>query len=88
MNKEVTSLKAKIRNIAKEKDISAQVILQNYMFERFLERLSHSSYKNNFIIKGGLLIAALVGIDNRATKDILYEETVIALRSLMDLKHF
>lgn len=59
------SLKAKIRNLAKEKDISAQAILQNYMFERFLERLSISDYKNNFILKGGILIAAIVGIDNR-----------------------
>ena len=64
------SLKAKIRNLAKEKDISAQVILQNYMFERFLERLSKSDYKNNFILKGGILIAAIVGIHNRATMDM------------------
>lgn len=64
------SLKAKIRNLAKEKDISAQTILQNYMFERFLERLSTSSYKDNFILKGGMLIAAIVGIDNRSTMDM------------------
>ncbi len=64
------SLKAKIRNLAKEKDMSAQVMLQNYMFERFLERLSKSNYKNNFILKGGMLIAALVGIDNRSTMDM------------------
>lgn len=64
------SLKAKIRNLAKEKDMSAQVILQNYMFERFLERISKSNYKNNFILKGGMLIAAIVGIDNRSTMDM------------------
>lgn len=52
------------------KNMSAQVVLQNYMFERFLERLSMSEYKNKFILKGGLLIAALVGIDNRATMDM------------------
>lgn len=46
MSRKAMSLKAKIRNLAKEKDISAQVILQNYMFERFLERLSISDYKN------------------------------------------
>lgn len=67
MSRKAMSLKAKIRNLAKEKDIPAQVILQNYMFERFLERLSKSNYKNNFIIRGGMLIAALVGIDNRST---------------------
>lgn len=70
MSRKAMSLKAKIRNLAKEKDMSAQVILQNYMFERFLERLSKSNYRNNFILKGGMLIAALVGIDNRSTMDM------------------
>lgn len=70
MSRKAMSLKAKIRNLAKEKDMSAQVILQNYMFERFLERLSISDYKNNFILKGGMLIAAIVGIDNRSTMDM------------------
>ena len=70
MSRKAMSLKAKIRNLAKEKDMSAQVILQNYMFERFLERLYKSNYKNNFILKGGMLIAALVGIDNRSTMDM------------------
>ena len=64
------SLKAKIKNLAKKKDMSAQVVLQNYMFERFLERISKSDYKNKFILKGGMLIAAIVGIDNRATMDM------------------
>lgn len=70
MNGNAMSLKAKIRNLARMKNMSAQVVLQNYMFERFLERLSMSEYKNKFILKGGLLIAALVGIDNRATMDM------------------
>ena len=48
------SLKAKIRNIAKQKNMSAQVVLQNYMFERFLERLSKSPYKDKFVLKGGI----------------------------------
>lgn len=64
------SLKAKIRNIAKEKNIPAQVILQNYMFERLLVRLSKSAYKNKFVLKGGMLVAAIVGLDNRATMDL------------------
>ncbi|MBQ7032370.1 MAG: nucleotidyl transferase AbiEii/AbiGii toxin family protein [Clostridia bacterium] len=64
------SLKAKIRNIAKTKNIPAQVILQNYMFERFLNRLSASEYKERFVLKGGMLVAALVGLDNRATMDL------------------
>ena len=52
------SLKAKIRNIAKQKSIPAQVILQNYMFERLLVRLSASEYREKFVLKGGMLVAA------------------------------
>ncbi len=69
-NAKAMSLKAKIRNKAKEKNIPAQVILQNYMFERFLNRLSVSEYKEKFVLKGGMLVAALVGLDNRATMDL------------------
>lgn len=64
------SLKAKIRNIAKQKNLPAQVILQNYMFERLLVRLSMSEYKEKFVLKGGMLVAAIVGLDNRATMDM------------------
>ena len=64
------SLKAKIRNIAKQKNLPAQVILQNYMFERLLVRLSASEYKEKFVLKGGMLVAAIVGLDNRATMDM------------------
>ena len=63
-------LKALIKNLAKEKCISAQLVLQNYMLERFLERISLSSYRDNFIIKGGFLIASMVGLDTRATMDM------------------
>ena len=69
-NAKAMRLKAKIRNIAKSKNIPAQVILQNYMFERFLNRLSASQYKEKFVLKGGMLVAALVGLDNRATMDL------------------
>jgi hypothetical protein len=64
------SLKARIRNIAKQKNIPAQVILQNYMFERLLVRLAASEYKAKFVLKGGMLVAAIVGLDNRATMDL------------------
>ena len=64
------SLKAKIRNIAKQKNIPAQVVLQNYMFERLLIRLSASRYKEKFVLKGGMLVASIVGLDNRATMDL------------------
>ena len=68
--KNAMQLKAVVKNIAKEKHISAQLVLQNYMLERFLERVSVSSYKDSFIIKGGFLIASMVGLDSRATMDM------------------
>ena len=64
------SLKDKARNIANENAISIQQVLQNYMFERVLERLSKSEYKENFIIKGGLLLSSIMGINLRTTMDI------------------
>lgn len=64
------SLKARIRNIARQKNIPAQVVLQNYMFERFLVRLSLSIFRDKFVLKGGILVAALVGLDNRVTMDL------------------
>lgn len=63
-------LKAKIKNISREKRISAQVILQNYMMERLLERVSNSPYKASFILKGGMLISAMIGLESRTTMDI------------------
>ena len=63
-------LKALIKNIANDKRVPAQTVLQNYMLERFLERVSISRYKTKFILKGGLLVAAMVGLDNRATMDM------------------
>jgi len=56
-----------IMNLAKEKNIRAQVLLQNYMFERFLERLSLSEYKDKFVLKGGMLVAAIIGMDKCMT---------------------
>jgi predicted nucleotidyltransferase component of viral defense system len=70
VNPKSSSLKAKIRNIAKERKISPQVLLQNYMFERFLERISLSEYMDKFVVKGGALIAAMVGLETRSTMDI------------------
>jgi predicted nucleotidyltransferase component of viral defense system len=63
-------LKAIIKNIAKEKSISAQLVMQNFMLERLLERVSVSKYQDSFILKGGFLIAAMVGLDTRATMDM------------------
>ncbi len=68
--KNAMQLKAIIKNISKEKSISAQIVLQNFMMERLLERISVSSYRDHFILKGGFLIAAMVGLDTRATMDM------------------
>lgn len=68
--KNAMQLKAIIKNMAKQKNISAQLVLQNYMLERLLERISVSKYRDNFILKGGFLIAAMVGLDTRATMDM------------------
>lgn len=70
MSARAMSLKDRIKNYAKSNNIAAQVVLQNYMFERFLERLSKSEYCQRFVIKGGMLIAAIVGLDTRATMDL------------------
>lgn len=63
-------LKALVRNLAKGNSIQAQIIMRNYVMERFLERISLSKYRNNFILKGGMLISAMVGLDTRSTMDI------------------
>lgn len=70
MSSKTMGLKAKIKNYANNNRIAAQVVLQNYMFERFLARLSASEYKEKFVIKGGMLIAAIVGLDTRSTMDL------------------
>jgi len=63
-------LKAYIKKMATEKNISAQLVMQNYMLERLLERISVSKYQSNLILKGGVLISAIVGLDTRATMDL------------------
>jgi predicted nucleotidyltransferase component of viral defense system len=63
-------LKDWINNMAKKNNLVANTVLQNFMMERLLERISVSKYKDNFILKGGFLIAAMIGIDMRSTADI------------------
>jgi len=63
-------LKALVRNLSKGDSARAQIIIRNYVMERFLERLSLSPYRENFILKGGTLVAAMVGLDNRSTLDV------------------
>ena len=76
--------KAKIKNLALKNHIPAQAVLQNFMLERLLERISLSKYKDMVVLKGGMLIASLVGISSRTTMDMdatlrgypLSEETI------------
>lgn len=70
MIKNAQSLMDKSKNLATKYNITPNEILQNYMFERILERLSVSKYKNNFILKGGLLLSSIMGIDTRTTMDM------------------
>lgn len=77
------SLRAKINNYAKEHGILAQVVLQNYMFECLLDRISRSKYVDNFVIKGGILVSSLVGLDVRSTMDM---DTTLVHLSLTEEK--
>lgn len=70
MKRNTMSFKALINNMAKENNVAAQSVLQTYMLERLLERISISKYKDNFILKGGMLISAMLGIDSRTTMDM------------------
>lgn len=70
MSSKAMSSKGRIKNYTKSNNIVAQVVLQNYMFECFLARLSVSKYSEKFVVKGGMLIAAIVGLDTRSTMDL------------------
>ena len=63
-------VKGRIRNIAKDNKSDARILLRTHMMERLLERVSVSRYRDNFIIKGGVLVTALVGVSLRSTMDI------------------
>ena len=64
------SIKDKLKNISKEKNIDFNLVMRFYMYDRFVERLSKSKYRDNFILKGGFYLSKLFGIDNRSTMDI------------------
>ena len=70
MIKTARQLKDLIRNLSREKSADAQLLMRNYMMERFLERISLSEYCDKFILKGGMLVAAMVGLDARSTMDL------------------
>ena len=64
------SLRSKAKNLSIKSKISVNTIIRFYMYERFLERLSLSNYKDNFIIKGVFYLSTLFGLENRSTMDI------------------
>lgn len=65
-----TQLKAKVRNLSGGDSRKAQVLIRNFVMERFLERIALSKYRDHFILKGGMLVSAVTGLDTRATMDI------------------
>lgn len=70
MNLTDAQLRGRIKNIAKENNADARVLMRLYMMERFLERVSVSKYRDNFVIKGGMLITSMLGVSLRSTMDI------------------
>lgn len=80
-------LKDRIRNISKEKNVDFNTLFRLYMYDRFIERLSVSKYRDNFILKGGFYLSTLFGIENRTTMDLdtafknadFNEETIIKM---------
>ena len=83
ITKNPMQLKAIVKKKAIENNITAQLVMQNYMLERLLDRISRSKYKYNFIIKGGFLISAIVGLDTRTTMDLDTTVKGFTLVSLM-----
>jgi predicted nucleotidyltransferase component of viral defense system len=87
--KNLRQVKDLIKNLAKEKDINAQILLRNYMLERLLERISLSDFKNKFILKGGMLVSSIIGIGMRSTIDMdatikSSPVTMSSIRSILD----
>ena len=70
MIKNRDSLKAKASNLSKKTNIPNKYLIQNFMFEALLKRISKSKYKDKFIIKGGLLLSSIFGVNLRSTMDL------------------
>lgn len=87
--KNLRQIKDLIKNMTKKNSVNAQILLSNYMLERLLERISISEFRDKFILKGGMLIAALVGVDMRSTMDMdatikAYSVTKESIKSAFD----
>ena len=70
MSNSVQAVKDKLKNVSREKNVDFNSVMRFYMYDRFVERLSKSKYKDNFILKGGFYLSKLFGLDNRSTMDI------------------
>lgn len=70
MIKTATQLKAIVRNQTNGNSTKAQLVIRNYIMERFLERLSLSVYKDKIILKGGVLVSSIIGVEKRSTMDL------------------
>lgn len=81
------SIKDKLKNIVKNKNVNFNVLLREYMYERFIERLSVSKYKFNFILKGGYYLSTLFGIENRSTMDIdaCLKDSELSIENLLNI---
>jgi len=85
--KTAMQLKAHIRNLSRKLNVESEIILRSFFFERFLERLSMSEYRDYFILKGGILITAIIGINARATMDmdITITETISSKANIVKM---
>lgn len=70
MSNSAQAVKDKLKNISRTKNVDFNSVMRFYMYDRFVERLSKSKYKDNFILKGGFYLSKLFGLDNRSTMDI------------------
>ena len=70
MSNSPQAIKDKIRKISNEKNVEFNTVMRFYMYDKFIERLAKSKYKDNFVLKGGFYLSKLFGIDNRSTIDI------------------
>ena len=71
MIKGARRVKDLIRNMAKGDSSKSQALLRHYAMERFLERLANSPYRDNFVLKGGMLMSSLVGVDQRGVSTLI-----------------
>lgn len=76
-------IKGRIKSVAKQNNADARTLMRIYMMERFLERLAQSEYRDNFIIKGGILVTAMIGVAHRSTMDIDTSMDIKALQYVM-----